>query len=405
MPSLLRATRQCFAQPGLPGRLGLAGLLLCSAAASANWQAVPSAGAGVEYDDNANLNVNTGLDTSVNGYVVNAGVDLVNQSPRSQFTFTPSVLLGRYDESDLDYNNYFGNLNYRYTNQRSTFRLWGIYGDETVRTAEQAQVDFNVDDPTQIPSDNSGRTFGIANRQRIQLRPQLSYRAGERSLIDLGVDYFNVNYDETATGLTDYDQVTGTAAYSYNFSSTNAFQLSGYYRENHFDLLDRNLSGYGATLGLSHSISERTRLQINVGMDSTDNGLGDNQTSTIGDISLTHRLETSTVLATYRRSVVGSGSGALTLRDSINLNYVRQVTPRFSFGGGVSAYHANVLGDNTTNLDRDYYQLRALLTWNFTRTLSVDLDYRYTNIDRAAQTEAADSNRVNLWFRYQGLQQ
>ncbi|MGA8205474.1 MAG: hypothetical protein WB812_13195 [Woeseiaceae bacterium] len=359
----------------------------------------------MEYDDNASLNANTGSDTSVNGYVVNAGVDFINKSPRSQFTFTPSVLLNRYNESDLDSNNYFGNLNYRYTNQRSTFNLWGIYGDETVRTAEQAQVDFNVDDPTQIPGDTSGRTFGTANRQRLQVRPQWSYQAGERSLIEFGVDYFNVNYDQTAATLSDYDQLTGSAAYSYNYSRTSAFRLSSYYRKNQFDLLDRDLSGYGAALGFGHSISERTRLQINVGMDSTDNGVGNNQNSTIGDISITHRLETSRVLASYRRSVVGSGNGVLTLRDSINLNYTRQVSPRFSFGGGVSAYHSNVLGDNTTNLDQDYYQLRALLSWNFTRTLSMDLDYRYTNIDRAAQPDAADSNRINLMFRYQGLQE
>jgi hypothetical protein len=406
MSSQLRATHQCFMQPGLIGRFSLTALLLCSTAASANWRVVPAVGAGLEYDDNANLNVNTGSDTAVNGYVVDAGVDFINESPRSQFTFTPSLLLNRYDESDLDSNNYFANLNYRYSSQRSTFNIWGVYGDETVRTAEQAQVDFNVDDPTQIPDDNSGRTFGTANRKRIQVRPQWSYQAGERSLIEFGVDYRDVAYEDATTlNLSDYDQLTGSAAYSYNFSRTSAFRFSGYSRANHFDVLDRDLSGYGAALGLGHSISERTRVQINIGADKTENSLGENQNSSIGDISITHRMETSRVLASYRRSVVGSGNGVLTLRDSLNLNYTRQVTERFSFGGGISAYHSTALGDNTTNLDSDYYQLRALFGWNLTRTLSVDLDYRYTNIDRALLTGAADSNRINLWFRYQGLQQ
>jgi len=404
MPSLFRANHRYLIQPGLLGGLSLVTLLLCSTSASANWRAVPTAGAGVEYDDNPLLETNTGSDMSVNGYVVDAGVDLINASPRSQFTFTPSVLVSRYDNSDLDATNYFANLNYRYGGQRSTFTVWGVYGDETIRTAEQAAVDFGVTDPTQIPDDNTGRTFGTANRQRIQLRPQWSYRAGERSLVELGVDYRNVAYDQTSTGLSDYDQTTGSAAYSYDFSSTSAFRLSAYYRQNHFDLLDRDLSGNGAALGISHSVSERTEFQMNIGVDSTEDGLGNNQNSTIGDISLIHKLETSTVLASYRRSVVGSGNGILTVRDSINLNYTRQVTQRFSFGGGISAYHSTALGDNTTNLDRDYYQLRTLFSWNFTPTLSMDLDYRYSNIDRAFQAGSADSNRVNLTFRYQGLQ-
>ena len=399
------ATYRSSSQSKRIAAFGLA-VVLISPSAFANWRAVPAVGAGLEYDDNINLNVNTGPDTSVNGYVLDAAVDLVNRSQVSEFKFTPRVLLSRYDESNLDADNYFANLNYRYTGQRSTFRVWSIYGDEAVRTAEQSVVDFNVDNPDQIPEDNSGRTFGIANRKRIQFRPEWSYQAGERSLIELGIDYIDVAYDNSvALSLSDYDQLTSTAAYSYNFSPRSAFRLSGYYRKNHFDLMDRDLSGYGAALGVSHSISERSRLQINVGMDSTENDLGDNNNSAIGDISLVTDLETSRILAAYRRSVVGSGNGVLQLRDSLNLNYTHQVTERFSIGGGVSAYHATAVGDNTTNLDRNYYQIRAMFAWHFTRKLSLELDYRYTNIDRAIEAGSAEANRANLWFRYQALRQ
>ena len=359
----------------------------------------------MEYDDNATLEAGPGLETQVNGYVLDANLRMVNETPVSNFSFVPRVLLNRYDESDLDSNNYFADLNYSYTGQRSSFSVWGVYGDESVRTAERAPVDLNVDNPDQIPDDNSGRTFQNENRNRIQLRPQWSYKTGQRSSVELGVDYINVAYDKAASILlSDYDQLTGSASLSYGFSPVSAFRFGGYYRTNHFDVLDRDLTGYGASVGLNHSISERSRFVINVGMDSTEDSLGDNQNNVIGDISLIHDMETSRVLVAYRRSVVGNGNGVLTLRDSFNLTYTRQVTERFSIGGGASAYHSTAVGDNSANLDRDYLELRALFTWNLTRKVSVDLDYRYTNIDRALQTSSADSNRVNLWFRYTGLQ-
>ena len=404
MPSRFSSIRQSLPQSVSVGRTGLALLILCSATASANWRAVPEAGAGVEYDDNTTLSVNTGQDTSVNGYVVDAGVDFINESPVSTFTFSPRGLFSRYDESTFDSNDYFADLNYSYTGQRSTFNIWSTYGNETVRRAEQAGVDFNVQDPTQIPDDNSGRTFGTAKRQRVQFRPQWTYQAGQKSQIQLTLDYRNVTFDQNATTIySDYDQTTGSAEYSYKFSPRSAFRFGGYYRQNHFTLFDRDLNGHGAAVGIDHSISENTSLQINAGVDSTEDGLGENQNSPIGDISLIHTMETSRLLASYRRTVAGSSNGILQVRDSINLYYTRQVTQRFSIGGGVSAYHAGAVGNAATDLDRDYYQIRALFTWNFTRTLSMDLDYRYTNIDRASETGTASSNLANLWFRYTGL--
>ena len=77
------------------------------------------------------------------------------------------------------------------------------------------------------------------------------------------------------------------------------------------------------------------------------------------------------------------------------------MTERFSVSAGVHAYQTRGLDKDAINLDeQDYVQFRALFTFNISRVFSVELDYRYTDIDRDISTSNASSNLVNLWFRF-----
>jgi hypothetical protein len=112
-------------------------------------------------------------------------------------------------------------------------------------------------------------------------------------------------------------------------------------------------------------------------------------------------LETSRFIANYRRTVSGSGSGVLSVRDSVSLNLTREISAKLSLGAGVSAYQTRALENGTTSFDdRDYFQIRGLLSWKLTPALAIDIDYSYTNIDREDFPSDADSNLIRLWFRY-----
>lgn len=377
-----------------------------STTALADWQVTPSVAAGLEYDDNAVLLDIPGADASTSGYAAQGDLLMTYRRPTSVFTIDPMVLARRYQESVFDSEDYFVNLDFRHSGERSTFRFRGLYGNESVRTAERANVDFNVDNPDDIPVDDSGRLLGTANRQRISLVPQWSYRVGERARVYLGGTLIDVTYDdEVSPFYSDYSQATGNTAFEFDVSQTNAVRLDAYYRANEFPDLDISRDAFGGALGLVRTVSERSRLAVNVGIDETEGSDGEKVGNSIGEISFTHQLQTSRVLASYRRSVTGSGAAQMTVRDSVNLSFTRPISDRFSLGAGISAYQSSGLDSNaSTANDRDYLQLRALFTWRLTRTLLVDFDYRYSKLDRKDTNTSADSNRINLWLRYSGQQ-
>jgi hypothetical protein len=90
----------------------------------------------------------------------------------------------------------------------------------------------------------------------------------------------------------------------------------------------------------------------------------------------------------------------LNARDSINLNFTRELNERISAGLGVRAYQTTAL-ENAVNFDeRDYLQLRAQFTWNMTQTWSLEANYRYTFSDREVLGESANSNNVTIWLNY-----
>jgi hypothetical protein len=376
------------------------------AATLAEWRIAPSIGAGLQYDDNPALFTGSISGSSVNGYQLEADAAFAYSSPLTDFSLTPRVLLIRYDGfSALDSDDYFLNFNYDYAGQRSRFRMRGAFGDESTRTAERSGVDFQVDDPDEIPDDSSGRVLSTAHRQRVQFVPEWSHQMGQRSLLRIGANYVDVNYDDSILQFnTDYRQTSGKAGFKYNWSERSAFTLDAYYRENYFAVVDSDFSGYGATIGVNRSLSENARFIINVGIDNTEDEIGEKQANPIGTISLVRNMQTSRILASYRRTVTGSGAGELSVRDSVNLNYTYNFSEKFSIGTGLSAYQSQALAEEFVNFDeRDYLQFRMLFSWNLTRVFAIDLDYAYTNIDRASPPSDADSNLVNLWFRYRAV--
>ena len=385
--------------------LGLS--LIASPATNAQWSVTPSIAAGLEYDDNPSLNSGLTSITDVFGYALEADASFSYSSPLTDFSFTPRYLGTKYDEfSELDSNDWLLNLDYLYTGERSTFSFRGSYADEAIRRAERSDVDFDVDDPTDIPDDQSGRVLGSENRQRLQFVPDWYYQIGQRSLIRLGANYLDVSYDRSSnTLLADYTDARGLFTFEHDWTQRNTIAVDAYYRENDFARISGKLTGQGITLGIVRNLSENSRFVIKAGIDSTEDEFGSDQTNPIGEISFSHRLRVSRVLAAYRRTISGSGSSELSVRDTISLLLSRGLSDKFTISGGVQAYQTSALDDNAVNNDEQkYLQLRLLFVYNISPTFSIDLDYRYTDLDRELTVTNAESNLVNLWFRYRALQ-
>jgi hypothetical protein len=385
----------------------IAAMILTAQSANAQWRVGPSIGVGFEYDDNPSLNSDSIVSSSIRGYGLDVAANITYDSQLTNFALTPRYVGTRYDKSsELDSDDWFIGLGYLYTGERSSFSLRGSYADEAIRRAERFDVDFDVEDPADIPDDGSGRTLGTANRQRTQITPEWSLRTGPRTLIRIGAGYRDVSYDENDVNLlSDYTEARGLAAFEYAWSERNKLTVGGYYRKNEYDRTSSEFSGYGLTLGLVRSLSENTDFVINAGADSTEDDSGIDHTNPIGEISVVRRLQTSRLLAAYRRTISSSGSSELTVRDSITLQLRRDISERFAVSAGIHVYSTSALDSDLIDLnERDYVQLRTNFIYRFTRVFLVDLDYRYIDIDRNVASSGADSNIVNLWFRYRRIE-
>jgi hypothetical protein len=139
---------------------------------------------------------------------------------------------------------------------------------------------------------------------------------------------------------------------------------------------------------------------MTIGLAETEQTGFDTDPEFVGDIRLTRDLETIRFFAQYRREYEGGGAGTVSVRDSFNLNFKRRLNERISAGLGVRAYQRR--GELSLNSGREYVQLQSSLAWYLSKSFVVEVDYRYTVIDRGVELgERANSNRISLWLVYQ----
>ena len=357
--------------------------------------------AGYELDDNATLSILTIGEADISGTLLEAGGRYGYLSPKTKLTATARILDRNYGEEDFDATEGFFNLRYDYSGQSSRFRFRAGYADELVRTAERVDTNFDIEDPDEIPIDDSGRVFVSDKRQRIDLLPSYTYNISDVSTMGVSVRYNDVSYDRQFAGLlNDYTNVRASLDFSRKMSARNTvlYGLStGRYEADGSDAV----SGYGIYGGLQRLLSEKTTLRMILGFSNIEDNDSDGEVVPVGEITLIRRLETVNLLAQYRRVVSGDGSGRVTVRDIININFSRDLTERVAAGIGVRAYSTKSRADGGGVLDeRDYVQLRAAVAWNLSRTLSFEVSYRYTVLDRANLGESANSNNITLWFNW-----
>ena len=163
-----------------------------------------------------------------------------------------------------------------------------------------------------------------------------------------------------------------------------------------------SVDGMGFNIGFDRRITETTRFRATAGLEDTDVINDESEVAWVANVSLFRQLETTTLLAQYRRSVSASGVGRLGARDSFNLNFTRNLTDKISAGLGARVYTTTALKDIGNNFDeRNYVQLRSQFTWYLSENFSLEANYRYTFLDRESLGESSNSNQITLWLTWQ----
>ena len=293
-------------------------------------------------------------------------------------------------------------MNFGHETVSSIFRIRGSYDSESVRTAERADTDLDVDNPDDILDNDSGRVGVRGEREIFRLIPSYNYQLTDASSLRMRLSYSDVSFDDSLVDLlVDYTDTRFDLSFAREWSQRLTAVFGGTYRNYQTDEGLNEVKGFGLSGGIDRRLSERARLRLTVGFENTEVDGGSSQVEPVMNVSYVRRLKTTSLLAQYRRSISASGSGILGARDSINLNFTRELSDKISAGLGARIYTTNAIDETFGILDeRNYVQLRAQFTWYLSTTFSLQTDYRYTFLDRETQGESANSNQVTVWLNY-----
>lgn len=375
--------------------------LAASAAFGAEWRIEPILRAAYETDDNATLSILTIDEPDISGSIADVSAKFSYASPLTRFEITPQYVDRNYGDEDFDGDEQFLKFRFDRQNQSSRFQFRGRYTRELARTAERVDADLDIDDPDEIPVEDSGRVVVRDYRELFELTPRFTYQITDASALRIDLRYTDVTYDEElADLLTDYTNARVNLNFSRAWSPRNKALLRLTYREYEAEGSEAQ-TGIGLSGGFEARVSEKTTLRALVGLEDTEDASGESDVNPVADISLTRNLETITFLAQYRRVISGGGSGSLTERDIFNINFKRQLSDLITAGIGVRAYATSATSEGATTInERDYVQLRAQFIWNLSNTISLEANYRYTVLDRATLGESANSNNISLWLNW-----
>ena len=143
---------------------------------AADWSLDPVIRVGYEFDDNAPVAVSPDSSDEIQGYIIEASATIGSATQRNTFDMTPMIRSRNYDEERFDSDDGFLRLNYNHEGLKSNFRIRANYAQESVRTAERADADPDVNDPDEITGDDAGRGFAFGDRERLWILPQWSYK-------------------------------------------------------------------------------------------------------------------------------------------------------------------------------------------------------------------------------------
>jgi len=368
---------------------------------AAEWRIEPLLRVAADFDDNPVLSIRTDLEESVSGYIAEAAAKVAYASVNTDFFITPRLRTINYGEPTLDSDDQFLRFNLAHRTTLTNFRISGSYARESTRTAERADVDLDVEDPDEIPDDDSGTVAFRGRRERMEIIPYFSYSLSNVSSLSASVTYNDVSYDDVFLNiLSDYVDSRARLSYRRDFSSRNTGILTATYRNFEPDG-GESVAGVGIMLGLDRRLSEKTRFRVAAGIEDTEISAIDTDANWVADVSISRFTETTALLAQYRRTISASGLGSLTARDSISLNFSRRLSELISAGIG-ARLNANSALVNANSIfdERNYVQLSSQFTWHISQVFTIEVDYRYTFLDRDTLGESSNSNRVSVWFNY-----
>ena len=171
------------------------------------WRFEPIAKLGLVTDDNATLSIRTDDDVQLDGYLLDVLANIqYSSSDITTFFLQPRALIRNYpDNEEFESDDLFLRSQFRHRMQSNTFGFRLNFDQQDIRTAERNDSDLGIEDPDEIPNDDTGLVGIEGDRSRWRVSPYWNYALSSTSSMDIALDYFDVRYDDVFAGiLVDY---------------------------------------------------------------------------------------------------------------------------------------------------------------------------------------------------------
>jgi len=370
-------------------------------AGAADWSVDPSITVNADYDDNNRLTHVPGDEIEVMGAEFDGRVAFGARTPRTNFRMVPRVRANFYpDEPDEQTDSEFVSIDYEFSGQRNRAAFDVDYSRR--ETLGRYLIDDFDDGIGGDPGD--GDDLGTSPEPNVQNRlsvtPDASFDLSERSILELGVGYLDVTFDEQVEDdREDYTSVSADAAYRYLLSETKSVALR--IRGRQYDPIDNVATDSQAVeLEWANHTSETSQFYVRGGSSRVEqiDDLGQSEWNTgfTGGAGVRWAFEVSQLLFEATRGLDPNSSGRLVARDEIRLQYSHSLSP-------VTRVLASARGvkDGTTN-NQDVFQERRWVSamlgfdWRMTRQFTLGGGYEYVWRSIENEPEDAQSNRLFL---------
>lgn len=334
------------------------------------------------------------------GFDTGGGVAFKAESSNWRSNITPAFNFRRFvigEDSDAD------EYNVRSQHQ------WAF----TERAVASLNADYIRDSTLSTELSDTGRNNTAINRDTVMLNPGVSYALNERTSVNAGFLYSDVNFQQRpGSGFVDYDYKQATFGSSHVYNEIFTFFATGYVSEFRTPDIGGKSLTYGGQGGVTYYYSDTLDGDFAVGYTQSEidsltqvsNGfqfigfdpvtgapifapivtLVKDESTTSGPIasaSIRKKFERLRARLDYNRAISPSSRGAQTIADDILFTLDHDLSRRLLVGFrgsyNMRSTETDVLAGDFRGLNRDQTMVGAVVSYKFTKEIAVAANYRF----------------------------
>lgn len=383
--------------PGL-ATFGIFGTLLFATSAPADqWYAEPSLSLRGFYDDNVRLSARDSRSTA--GARLSASVESGRRTEVSKIGLSAKLMSWQYtDTSDLNETDLYLGLKSGYQLGRSRLGLDAAFDYDSTTTSEVATSGF-----VQLQK----------RRERFFVNPSWKYILSPRANLEASLSYEDVSYEDSDV-IPLFDYSFATVGLTLNYALTERAQVLGRitYDEYDADTVKTESDSYGFQAGLSYRLTETMLLTGFAGVRQTRAetpvlfGTQDTENSgPIFEIELKKSYDKGELEVGVSRAVLPSSTGTLLDTTSIHFDWDYRMRPKWKLVLSAEGYRNRTPEGEGSIHDRDYLSLSPAVRHQLSKSLAVDMGYRYRWQEYKEGAGDASSNAVYLSVQYRMARQ